>query len=77
MYLAVKVTPRASVEKLEKGAGDAWRAWVRGAPVEGKANARLIALVAAYFDVPKASVDIIRGHGSRNKIVRVASSRTG
>jgi uncharacterized protein (TIGR00251 family) len=41
-------------------------------PVDGKANAALIAFVAKTVGVPKGSVVIIRGETSRNKIIRVA-----
>ena len=41
-------------------------------PVDGKANAALIAFVAKTLGVPKGSVAIIRGETSRNKVIRVA-----
>jgi len=40
-------------------------------PVDGKANAALVAFVAKLLGVPKASVEIIRGETSRNKVIRV------
>ena len=40
-------------------------------PVDGKANAALVAFVAKRLGVPKASVEIIRGETSRNKVIRV------
>ena len=40
-------------------------------PVDGKANAALIALVAKCLGVPKGSVTIVRGEAARNKVVRV------
>ena len=40
-------------------------------PVDGKANAALIAFVAKRLGVPKGSVTIIRGETSRNKVIRV------
>ena len=41
-------------------------------PVDGKANAALIAFVAKTVGVPKGSVVIIRGETSRNKVICVA-----
>ena len=40
-------------------------------PVDGKANAALIAFVAKTLGVSKGSVSIIRGETSRNKVIRV------
>ena len=41
-------------------------------PVDGKANAALIAFVAKTLGVPKGHVEIVRGETSRNKVIRVA-----
>ena len=40
-------------------------------PVEGKANEKVIELLAKYFDKPKRSFTIIKGTTSKNKIVEV------
>ena len=40
-------------------------------PVDGKANAALIAFVSKLLGVPKSSVTIVRGEASRNKVIRV------
>ena len=42
-------------------------------PVEGRANAALIAFLAEQFGVPQSAVTILRGHTARRKTVRVAS----
>ena len=69
---AVYVTPRAGRSEV---AGERDGAvWVRLAapPVEGKANAALIALVAERLGVPKGAVEIVAGASSRAKRLRVA-----
>jgi len=40
-------------------------------PVDGKANAALIAFVAKRLGVTKSSVTIVRGEAARNKVIRV------
>jgi len=40
-------------------------------PVDGKANAALIAFVAKRLGVPKSGVTIVRGEAARNKVIRV------
>jgi uncharacterized protein len=41
-------------------------------PVDGAANAELVAVLARAFGVSKSSVRIVRGGGGRNKLVAVA-----
>ena len=38
---------------------------------DGKANARLLELLADYFHTAKAHVRILRGHSSRKKLIEV------
>lgn len=40
-------------------------------PVDGKANAALIAFLAKKLDIPKSSISIIRGETSRRKTVQI------
>jgi uncharacterized protein len=44
---------------------------VTAPPVDGRANAALVALVAKRAGVPKRNVTIARGQRSRDKLVRV------
>ena len=69
--VAVRVIPRA--RKDEVGGERAGRLLVRttAAPVDGSANAAVCELLAAHFGVPKRNVDIVVGHRSRDKLVRV------
>ena len=45
-------------------------------PVEGRANAALVAFLAEQFGVPRSDVTILRGHTARRKTVCVASPPT-
>ena len=51
--------------------GVALKIWVTAAPEAGKANAALIALVAAHFGVRKAQVSIRSGAAARLKRVQL------
>jgi len=73
--LNVKVKPGAREEALIQLADGSWLASVKAPPVDGKANAALIALVAAHFGVRKAQVSIRSGAGARIKRVEVAEVR--
>ena len=69
--LKVKVKPGARVESFTQVADGSWLASVKAPPVDGKANAALIALVAAHFGVRKAQVSIRSGAGGRLKLVQL------
>lgn len=69
--LQVKVKPNARNSSLEQLPDGTWRAELKSPPVDGKANAELIALVAERFGVPKAAVGIKAGAGGRMKLVKV------
>lgn len=69
--LRLKVKPNARVDALEQLADGSWQAQVRAAPVDGKANAAVIALVARHLGVAKAKVSIRSGAGARLKLVEV------
>jgi len=74
--LAVKLTPGASVERI-----DGWdvdtdgrpvlKVRVRARPVEGEANAALLKLLARTLGVAKSAVSLDRGGQSRLKMIRV------
>lgn len=69
--LSVKVKPNARTSSLVQGADGSWLATLKAPPVDGKANAELIALVAEHFGCAKAAVTIKAGAGGRMKLVRV------
>lgn len=69
--IAVKVVPRASHSQVEGWHGDALKVRLQAPPVEGKANAALIALLAEALGIGKGQLDIISGKTARTKRVRV------
>ena len=69
--LSIKVRPNARTSELLETDDGSWRANLKSPPVDGRANAELIALVAEHFDVPKSTVSIKSGTSGRQKLVRV------
>ncbi len=70
--LQIKVKPNAKtsgLEELPDGLG--WLAKLKSPPVDGKANAELIALIADHFDCRKAEVTIKVGATGRMKLVQI------
>jgi uncharacterized protein len=70
--IQVKVKPSSRASELEELKDGSFYATLKSAPVDGKANAELIALVAKHFKLPKAAVAIKSGVGARTKLVTVA-----
>lgn len=68
---AVKVVPRASKNQVAGIEGDAYKIRLNAPPVEGKANDALIAFLADALSVRRAQIEIVTGHTSRHKVVRV------
>lgn len=72
-FIRVKVKPNARVSELEEQPGGTWLARLKAPPVDGKANAELIELVAKRFGCARSSVSIKSGAGGRMKLVKIAS----
>lgn len=70
--LRIRTKPGSRVEELTELDDGTWLARVKAQPVDGKANAALIALVAAHFGVRKAQVSIKSGASSRIKVVSIS-----
>jgi uncharacterized protein len=72
--IQVKVTPRASESSLTQLNDGTWVAKLKSPPVDGKANAELIALVAEQFRCSKSAVSIKAGVAGRTKVVKIQAS---
>lgn len=80
MRLRVRLQPRAAKNELagwreDPESGERVRiARVTAPPVDGKANAALIRLLAKEYGVPKSRVRILQGESSRDKLVELPDS---
>lgn len=72
MILQIKVKPRARSSELLQAADGTWLAKLKSPPVDGRANAELIDLVAAHFRCRKSAISIKTGASARLKLVEVA-----
>jgi uncharacterized protein len=75
--IRVKVTPRSSKNRIAGKEKDFYRAKVTSAPVEGKANDALIALLAERLRVPKRNIEIVSGETGRLKTIRICGLTAG
>ena len=69
--IQIKVKPNSRVSTLEQGSDGVWLARLKSPPVDGKANAELVGLIADRFSCRKADVTIRSGAGGRMKLVRI------
>lgn len=72
--LRVKVKPNARASSLEEAVDGIWQARLKAPPVDGKANAELIALIAGRFGCRKSAVTIKSGASARLKLVQIQSA---
>lgn len=69
LVIHVKVKPNARSAAFEPGSDGTWLAQLKSPPIDGKANAELIALVAVHFRCRKSAVTIKSGASGRMKWV--------
>jgi uncharacterized protein (TIGR00251 family) len=71
MQKKVKVKPNSKQQKIEEQADGSLTVHLKSPPVDGKANAELIRLLAEKFAVPKSYIKIKSGLSSRQKLVEI------
>lgn len=71
--LAVRVQPRARRDEVTGWDGRALRVRVSAPPEDGRATRAVIALLARALGVPRASVELVSGAASRDKLFRVGA----
>jgi uncharacterized protein len=72
MKIKVKISARASRNKIEKINQGEYKVWLTAPPVDGKANTMLIKILADYFHVSKSSLKITSGKAAKNKIMEIS-----
>lgn len=70
-FLEVKVKPNSRKSILSQQETGSWSAQLRSPPIDGKANAELIGLVAKRFGCGKAAVSIKSGASGHTKLVKI------
>jgi hypothetical protein len=71
VLLSVKLHPRASANRIGEVLGNELRIKVTAPPVDAAANEALVRLLAAVLDCPRNRVELVRGHTSRHKTLRL------
>lgn len=69
----IKVKPNSRHESVELLDDNTYLVKVNCPPVEGRANKRVIELLAKHFKVSKSQINISLGTKSKNKVVTINS----
>jgi uncharacterized protein len=69
--LAVKLQPRASKNEIGDLLGAELRIRVTAPPVDAAANEALVRLLAERLGCGRGSVELVRGHTSRHKVLKL------
>lgn len=71
LRINVKVKPNSRSNDVVMLDNNLFEVNVSVPPEKGKANKKVIELLAEYFKVPKTSVSLIRGQSSRQKVFEI------
>jgi len=71
MRISVRITPGSKRNEVVAEGDNRYRVYVTAPPVEGRANEKLIELLAGYFHKPRRAIQIIRGRLGREKIIDI------
>jgi uncharacterized protein (TIGR00251 family) len=74
--LTLRVSPGAERPSVVGRHGAAWKLRVAAPPENGRANAAVVRLLADVLGMRTADVEIVSGHGSRDKTVALTGIDT-
>jgi uncharacterized protein (TIGR00251 family) len=75
LVFKVRVVPRASKTAIVGEHDGALKVRVAAPPVEGAANAELTRFLSKQLGVPARAVEIVGGHTSKTKVLRVEGAK--
>lgn len=73
--IRVHVKPNAKTQDIQTNEDGSLLIRLKSPPVEGKANAELIKLLASRYRVPQSSVRIKAGASSKEKLIEIDEAR--
>ncbi|EEF60415.1 DUF167 domain-containing protein [Pedosphaera parvula] len=71
LLLSIKLQPRASANQIGEPLGNELRIKVTAPPVDAAANEALLRLLADILKCPRGKVELVRGHTSRHKVIKL------
>lgn len=76
LLLNLYVQPRGSKDEVQGVVGEELKLKIKAPPVDGKANAYLLQLLAQWFGVSKSRVSLLQGQSSRHKRVEIIAPQS-
>lgn len=74
MKINVSVKTKAKKEGVEKQSDGSYIVRVNTPPVDGKANKRVIELLAKHLGYPKSNIHLAHGAHGKNKVFEIRAS---
>jgi uncharacterized protein len=71
VLISIKLQPHASTNQIAEPLGSELRIKVTAPPVDSAANEALVRLLAEKLDCARNQIEIVRGHASRHKVVKI------
>jgi uncharacterized protein YggU (UPF0235/DUF167 family) len=69
--LRLRVLPGSRRGEIAGRYAEGWKVRVPAAPERGRANAALLRLLSSVLRVPAATLSVVSGHASRDKVVEL------
>jgi uncharacterized protein len=71
--LKIYLQPKSSKNEIVGPFRDGIKVKVTAPPIEGKANDELIRFLAKKWSIPASHIQIVRGHHSREKTIKIST----
>lgn len=71
IIFSVRVIPRSSKTEIVGEQDGALKIKLKSPPVDGAANDELVRFLSKSLNVPRSNIEIVSGHTSRSKRVRI------
>ncbi len=73
ILISFKISPNASKNEIIK-TEDGIKIKITAQPVDGKANKALVEFLSKQFKIPKTSIEIVKGHTSKEKTLLIKTT---
>jgi hypothetical protein len=74
-FIKIYLQPKASRNEIVGDYRGGIKVRVTAPPAEGKANEELLRLLSKIWRIPRSRIEIIRGHHSREKVLRISDEK--
>jgi len=71
MTITAIINTHSNKTEVVKNPDGIYKIYISTPPIEGKANKKIIELLASFFDIPKSNIKIIRGLKSKVKTIEL------